>query len=121
MKFNDLARLVESTKQKIVRYYHDMDKKRIAKELYTVNGILHREDGPASISYDWEGKVQHERWYKNGKQHRLDGPSYIDHSSNYKKYHINGVEYTKKQFDEYVKDMDKDQLDMLGDLGQTFD
>ena len=38
---------------------------------YRLNGILHREDGPA-VEYDNGGQ-----WYVNGKQHREDGPATI--------------------------------------------
>jgi hypothetical protein len=36
------------------------------KEWYKL-GKLHREDGPAKYSYDFE------EWYKDGKLHRVDG------------------------------------------------
>jgi|JI10StandDraft_1071094.scaffolds.fasta_scaffold31956_8 hypothetical protein len=41
------------------------------EEHWFVNGVRHREDGPAIISSN--GIKQ---WYKNGKYHRLDGPAY---------------------------------------------
>jgi hypothetical protein len=40
--------------------------------IYTLNGIYHREDGPAVIyssGSQW--------WYKNNERHREDGPAII--------------------------------------------
>jgi len=39
---------------------------------YTLNGVLHRTDGPASIEADGS-----EEWFLNGKCHRTTGPAYI--------------------------------------------
>lgn len=38
---------------------------------YFLNGVLHREDGPAVEYHNNGGKV----WYQNGLIHRLDGPA----------------------------------------------
>jgi hypothetical protein len=35
-----------------------------------LNGVLHREDGPAAERHDG---IKH--WYLNGKRHREDGPA----------------------------------------------
>lgn len=40
--------------------------------IYTLDGQLHREDGPALIEPDGT-RV----WFQNGKQHREDGPALI--------------------------------------------
>lgn len=40
-------------------------------EEYFVDGLLHREDGPAVIINPLIKK-----WYKHGKKHRVDGPAY---------------------------------------------
>lgn len=42
-------------------------------EIHTVNGVLHREDGPAVIS------PTHQEWYLNGVLHRTDGPARMFH------------------------------------------
>ena len=42
---------------------------------YSLNGLLHREDGPALIRDTGRGRNQ--TWYMHGKKHRLDGPAYI--------------------------------------------
>jgi len=43
---------------------------------------LHREDGPAKISYYNNGKVSLEEYWCNNKKHRLDGPAYINYDRN---------------------------------------
>jgi antitoxin component YwqK of YwqJK toxin-antitoxin module len=49
----------------------------IARESWYLNGNLHREDGPARISYRHDGTVYSERWYLNDNLHRVDGPAHI--------------------------------------------
>lgn len=53
-------------KNKIIR------KKYLGIVEYTLNGLLHREDGPALI-YPRSSLF----WYKHGKMHRTDGPAAI--------------------------------------------
>jgi hypothetical protein len=57
--------------------------------------VLHREDGPAYISYNTDGSIEWEFWYINGVLHREDGPAYIrynkDGSIRYEEWYINGV------------------------------
>lgn len=75
-----------------------------SSQSWYIDGILHREDGPAKIEYNtdynsgnennfcwiWEEgesdyrrlsdtyeEFKEEEWYLNGKQHREDGPAYI--------------------------------------------
>lgn len=43
-----------------------------AGTMYTLNGVPHREDGPAVIYKD--GTIH---YFKNGKKHRTDGPATI--------------------------------------------
>jgi len=57
-----------------------------------LNGELHREDGPA-VEYN-DGSIM--GWYRNDVLHREDGPAYIDSSGQY--WWLNGVEYTKEQY-----------------------
>lgn len=40
------------------------------------HGVLHRENGPASIIYK-DGQLIQEDWYFNGKRHRLGGPAMV--------------------------------------------
>jgi len=50
------------------------DKTKIKK--YFINGKLHREDGPAYIFY-FEGKIKRASYFQEGKLHRVDGPAEI--------------------------------------------
>lgn len=45
-------------------------KDKTGTERYFVDGLLHREDGPAVVT-----KIGGKSWYKNGKLHREDGPA----------------------------------------------
>ncbi len=40
------------------------------------DGKLHRDDGPAEISY-FDDQLDEEYWYRHGKLHRKDGPAEI--------------------------------------------
>jgi len=55
------------------------------RQVWYLNGKLHREDGPAAI--DPNGT---KRWYLNGKRHREDGPAEI-HADGSKRWYLNGV------------------------------
>lgn len=84
------------------------------------NGKKHREDGPAAelirgTKYWYQHDIKHrvggpavecsagyKFWYQNGKYHRLDGPAIINEHSRYKRYYIEGVEYSRQRFDEIV-------------------
>jgi hypothetical protein len=57
------------------------------KEWY-LNGERHREDGPAIICDDYQA------WYLNGKRHRTDGPALI-YANGSKYWYLNGepIEY----------------------------
>ena len=46
------------------------------------NNLLHRKNGPAYITYKYNGTIDH-TWYRNGVVHREDGPAHI-------KFHKNG-------------------------------
>lgn len=52
-------------------------------EQYYVNGVFHREDGPAISAYRKSGKIKLENYFCEHKYHREDGPSLI-------RYHKNG-------------------------------
>lgn len=59
---------------------------------YRLNGMLHREDGPA---VEWADG--HKEWYEYGMLHRLDGPA-IEWSSGNRTWFINGwcIKYVQK-------------------------
>jgi hypothetical protein len=64
--------------------------------------FLHREDGPAVTEYYCTGQVYKEMYYLNDIQHRLDGPAVIFHDTNgktdFKSYFVLGKEFTEKDF-----------------------
>ena len=49
---------------------------------YDLNGMFHREDGPAIISYYYNGNIKRETYYINGKKYRKDGPTNINYHGN---------------------------------------
>lgn len=67
-------------------------------EEYDVNGLLHREDGPARIDYYRNGTPFKEEYRINGLLHRLDGPAVIH-------YRENGCIWDEHYYidDEYIK------------------
>ena len=80
--------------------YHRVDGPAIIDGDYQewwVEGKLHRVDGPAIIDGD------RQEWCKEGKRHRLDGPAIID--GDVQEWWIDGVQYTKEQFDEKIRQM----------------
>ena len=61
------------------------------------NDKRHRLDGPA-IEYATGDK----NWYQNGQLHRLDGPA-VEFANGQKQYWIEGVRYSKEEFEKRVK------------------
>ena len=61
-------------------------------KVWWVNGLLHREDGPAVI-YPNGNK----EWFLNGFRHREDGPA-IEQANGYKSWWLNGNEYTEEEY-----------------------
>lgn len=95
-------------------------------EAWMQNGERYRTDGPSYIQYFDDGQVDFVAYEKNGKYHRLDGPAWESYYPNGRvfemRYYIHDKRYTKKEFDEYVKGLDsKEDKELLGDLGQTFE
>jgi len=71
-------------------------------EYYYHHGILHREDGPAAINYNWGELVAKERYCQHGELHRLDGPASIDYNQSGEIigqfYYINGDYFYEKDY-----------------------
>ena len=65
-------------------------------KMWFVDGVRHREDGPALIT--GIGEI----WYYHGLIHRLTGPAQTHHEYNTKSYHIHGREYTKEEYNKIV-------------------
>src|ERR1700691_6204728 len=64
---------------------------------YYLNGILHREDGPAVI---WPNEIG--EYFLKGKFHRVDGPVIIRNGS-IQKYYINDENITE-EVEEWIKE-----------------
>ena len=69
-----------------------MDKYEFKKDIfgdkrYYLNGLLHKEDGPA---VEWSTGIK--VWYKNGKLHREDGPA-VEYINGDKFWWLNGKFY----------------------------
>lgn len=66
-------------------------------KIYTVDGKLHRLDGPAQIDFYRDGGVHMEQWYYMGKRHRINGPSFIAYFRNgvvnYEIWEQNGIKH----------------------------
>ena len=65
----------------------------VREKHYYINGILHREDGPA-VEYPDGTKY----WYKNGKVHRFGGTAVIM-PGDAESYWIDDKQVTKEQHD----------------------
>lgn len=62
------------------------------RQSYTLDGDLHRINGPAFIGADGR-----EVWHLHGREHRLDGPAVV-YPDGYTEYWIAGVQLTEEQF-----------------------
>ena len=65
-------------------------------------GKHHSFKGKAAILFKDGTKI----WYKHGRRHRLDGPAYLGITFGHQWY-INGIEYTKADWDEKIGKADK--------------
>jgi hypothetical protein len=77
--FHGLRHRVGLISEKPARIGYDM-RSDIRTLAYFVNGLKHRESGPAEILYA-NRKVITELWFQNGEMHRLRGPAYINHGN----------------------------------------
>jgi antitoxin component YwqK of YwqJK toxin-antitoxin module len=71
VKYNDNGSAIQG------KTYFSFPNGNLLNEEYFTNGKLHREDGPASISYYNNGNIKSEAYYTNGKLHREDDPAII--------------------------------------------
>ena len=75
-----------------------------------LNGMLHREDGPAIEWYNDE-----KEWYQNNRKHRINGPAVIDHYSG-NEWWINGQELSHESVEMWIEE---NQIDLSIPEGQT--
>ena len=90
------------------------------QNIHCVEGKIHREDGPAIISYDSTGTVVRHQYYLHDKQHRLDGPAdisyYNDGTVKMVAYAVHGIHMEAVDFynlKELIKKMGPQILDNL--------
>jgi len=71
-------------------------------EHHHINGVIHRENGPAFIFYYDSTHIYCEEYYLNGERHREDGPAYISYYENgdvyREEYYINGERLTEEEW-----------------------
>lgn len=77
----DGERLLEEKWYKDGELHRDGGPAYISYGLYTTlrwykNGVLHRDDGPASVLFRKNNIKYKELWYENGEMHRVGGPAY---------------------------------------------
>ena len=58
----------------IINYYKNGNKQW---ERWSLNGKLHRLDGPAFIAYYESGQIQREEWYIDDDKHKIGSPAII--------------------------------------------
>ena len=94
---------------------------RDGEKRWLLNGVLHREDGPAIEFIDgskcWyrDGKPHRDcglpacewaysgrEWWVNGKLHRIDGPAIEDVEEDTFEFYIDGERYEQAEFNERV-------------------
>jgi hypothetical protein len=77
----DETEKLRATIKNVVFTYNDDGK--IIKEVWLTDGIIHRDDGPAVVTYYDNNYVKSMEWYLNGKRRRNDrGPTIITRHSN---------------------------------------
>ena len=62
-----------------------------AFEVWVWNGVLHRDNGPASYNKD----IGASSWYRNGRLHCTSGPALVD-AGHPDRYFVDGIEYFNK-------------------------
>ena len=76
-------------------------------KIWHLNGLLHREDGPAVVFADG-GK----RWFLNGKRHCEDGPAFEDPDGT-KQWYLNDKQYSESDWRIAVGELKKPKPQVL--------
>ena len=74
-------------------------------EEYWLHGILHRENGPASIVYNADGSISAEVYYHKNKISNYKGPAVIYYNNGVTSscyYYIDGISYEKPQWEKII-------------------
>jgi hypothetical protein len=129
-KYNDETEIYEFWKYGVLQSFVHIGR-RWGTTHYDNNNNKHRDNGPAEISISPYTSTVTFNWYKHGKLHRTNGPAVVRKNKNTpeingtgyfsSQYWINGVQYTKEEYEKYFKDTSEGDKDILADLGQSFD
>ena len=65
-----------------------------------LNGMLHREDGPA-VEVEWGDNYGVKKWYLNNKLHREDGPA-VEWDDGDREWFINNEQLTEEEFNKRI-------------------
>ena len=63
--------------EKLKKHIYCYENGKVGQEWYYLNGVKHRVDGPAYISYYMNGEMSMECYRLNGNSHKVDGPADI--------------------------------------------
>ncbi len=69
---------------------------------YFINGMYHREKGPALEFINGE-----KQWWENDLRHRLDGPA-VEYADGRKAWYIEGKHYYEEEYYKKIEQMKKD-------------
>jgi hypothetical protein len=76
-----------------------VDKEQQTDQYWTLNGVIHRENGPAYISYNTKNSIARKYWYQYGFMNRNDGPTMENYSNfSIQEVHFEGEKYTKESW-----------------------
>ena len=64
---------------------------------YYIFNKIHRENGPAHVSWYKNGQKMYDMYYINGEYHREDGPA-IEYANDDKEWWLDGEDYTEEEF-----------------------
>lgn len=87
--FDNVGRLIEvdsefvreGRKERVFYGFYPSGRVKVRK--YYVDGVLHREGGPAVVKYYEDGRVKRKEYYTSGKLHnRVGGPAVIEYYEN---------------------------------------
>ena len=78
-------------------------------EGWSLNGKLHREDGPAIQEWYENDQKEFEIWCLNGQYHRENGPAvqwwYDNGQIEYEKWYLNGKQYSRDSREEWIEQL----------------
>ena len=70
----------------------ELEVDRFGTKKWRLNGLYHREDGPA---IEWADGIKY--WYLKDKLHRIDGPA-VEWANGHKDWYVNGAPVTEHEY-----------------------